>query len=96
MCFLITPLGTWAPVSRNRERACHAEVDLSPGSVCGGLPQVSTGPALPGHWLLDTGTMLMRLSPGFAELLGIGRTASLPFLAFLAMVHPDDRDTWKR
>lgn len=63
---------------------------LAPGSVCGGLPQVSTGPALPGHWLLDAGTMLMRLSPGFAEMLGIDRTASLPFRTFLEMVHEDD------
>ncbi len=64
---------------------------LAPGSVCGGSSQALAGPARPGHWLLDTGTMLMRLSPGFGEMLGIGQAASLPFRTFLEMMHPEDR-----
>jgi len=35
--------------------------------------------------------MLMRVSPGFREILGVGRIASLPFRTFVEMVHPDDR-----
>jgi PAS domain S-box-containing protein len=34
--------------------------------------------------------MLMRVSHGFCDILGIGRTARLPFREFLAMMHPDD------
>ena len=55
------------------------------------LAQGPGGAALPGYWLLDTGTMLMRVSAGFRAVLGIGRTSSLPFQSFLEMVHPDDR-----
>jgi PAS domain S-box-containing protein len=33
----------------------------------------------------------MRVSSRFCEILGIGRTASLPFQTFLETVHPDDR-----
>jgi signal transduction histidine kinase len=64
---------------------------LAPESVCGGSSQALAGPARPGHWLLDTGTMLMRLSPGFGEMLGTGHSASLPFRIFLEMIHPEDR-----
>lgn len=64
---------------------------LATGSVCGGASQASAGLAHSGHWLLETGTMLMRLSPGFGEMLGTGQAASLPFRQFLDMMHPEDR-----
>lgn len=64
---------------------------LAPGAVCGGSSQAPAGPARRGHWLLDTGTMLMRLSPGFGEILGAGHAAALPFRTFLDMMHPEDR-----
>jgi hypothetical protein len=51
-----------------------------PGPICGGLVQ-GTGNALPGHWLLDTGTMLMRVSAGFRAVLGIGETSPCRFKA---------------
>jgi PAS domain S-box-containing protein len=55
------------------------------------LAQGTGSTGLPGHWLIDTGTMLMRVSAGFCKVLGIGRTFSLPFQSFLELVHPDDR-----
>jgi PAS domain S-box-containing protein len=64
---------------------------IAQGHVCGGWPQGAGSSALSGHWLIDAGTMLMRVSPGFCEVLGIGRTASLPFQTFLETVHPDNR-----
>lgn len=63
---------------------------LAPESVCGGLLQVPESSVLRGYWLLDTDTMLMRVSDGFCDILGIGRTTCLPFREFLARVHPDD------
>ena len=57
----------------------------------GGLAQGTGSTGLPGHWLIDTGTMLMRVSAGFCKVLGIGRTFSLPFQSFLELVHPGDR-----
>lgn len=63
---------------------------LAPESVCGGSLQVPEGPFLRGYWLLDTDTMLMKISHGFCDILGKGRMARLSFREFLAMVHPDD------
>src|SRR3954469_19921908 len=62
-----------------------------PGPICGGLAQGTDSAAIAAHWLLDTGTMLMRVSAGFCAVLGIDRTSSLPFQSFLGMVHPADR-----
>jgi hypothetical protein len=60
---------------------------IAQGHVCGGRPQGAGSSALPGHWLINARTMMMRVSSGFCELLGIGRTASLPFQTFLEMVY---------
>ena len=62
-----------------------------PGPICGGLAQGTGGAALPSHWLIDTGTMLMRVSAGFRTVLGIGGTSSLPFQSILELVQLDDR-----
>lgn len=57
---------------------------------------LAIGAALQGVFDLDLRADVVRLSADAAKLIGMRRAESMPHIAWLARIHPDDRDTYKK